>query len=271
MSGAPGRLVLLGHPVGHSLSPAMQNAALRAAGIPLRYELMDIAPRRLEDAVLQLRRERAAGNVTIPHKEAMVALCDRLTGPAIATGAVNTFWTAVDGALVGDNTDVDGFDASARALVGRTAGRDVLLLGAGGGAAAVLVALKRWGVARISVYARTEPRARALIARTGAVATVIDDPTPVLPDITLLINATPIGLRDDPLPADPAALRRDCAVFDLVYRAGETALVRAARARGLSTADGLGMLVEQGALAFERWFGVAPDRDAMWSALPERR
>ena len=113
MNPLPERLVLLGHPLGHSLSPALQNAALRAAGIPLTYEPVDVPRSVLDDTLADLRRKRAAGNVTIPHKEAVRAACDRLTDTARAVGAVNTFWTAVDGALVGDNTDVGGFAAYA--------------------------------------------------------------------------------------------------------------------------------------------------------------
>jgi hypothetical protein len=111
----PGRLVLLGHPVRHSLSPRFQNAALRAAGIPLAYEALDVHPDALGNVLIQLRSENAAGNVTVPHKAAVAAACDRQTGTAIRTGAVNTFWC--DGTrLVGDNTDVAGFRAPPSAL-----------------------------------------------------------------------------------------------------------------------------------------------------------
>ena len=118
MNERPERLVLLGHPLGHSLSPVFQNAALRAAGIPLVYELLDIPRSVLDETLGTLRRKRAAGNVTTPHKEAVGAACDRRSDTATAVGAVNTFWTAVDGALVGDNTDVGGFEAAIRELIG---------------------------------------------------------------------------------------------------------------------------------------------------------
>ena len=272
MTAHPGRLVLLGHPLGHTLSPGMQNAALRAAGIPLTYEALDVPRRALDDTVEALRRARGAGNVTIPFKQLMAERCDRLSRTAQRTGAVNTFWTAVDGALVGDNTDVDGFQAAAESLLGETP-RDqrVLVLGAGGAAAAVLLAVKGWEGRRVQVYARTMERARALVARIGIDAEVIADPHAAARDATLVVNATPVGMRDDALPLDPEMLGRESAVLDLVYRAGETAWVRAARARGCRAADGLRMLVEQGAAAFERWFGVPADREAMWKALPERR
>lgn len=272
MTAQPGRLVLLGHPLGHTLSPAMQNAALRAAGIPLTYEALDVPRRALDDTVAALRRARGAGNVTIPFKQLMAERCDRLTRTAQSTGAVNTFWTAIDGALVGDNTDVDGFQAAAEALLGeKPRGQRVLVLGAGGAAAAVLLALKGWEGQRVQVYARTMERARALAARIGVDAEVVADPASSAREATLVVNATPVGMRDDGMPLDPKLLGPDAAVLDLVYRAGETAWVRAARARGCRAADGLRMLVEQGAAAFERWFGVPADREAMWNALPERR
>lgn len=272
MTALPGRLVLLGHPLGHTLSPAMQNAALRAARIPLTYEALDVPRRALDDTVAALRRARGAGNVTVPFKQLMAERCDRLTRTAQRTGAVNTFWTAIDGAMVGDNTDVEGFDVAAESLLGaRPRGQRVLVLGAGGAAAAVLLAMKGWEGSGVHVYARSMDRARDLIARIGLPAEPVADPRVAAPDATLVVNATPVGMRDDSMPLEPGLLRRETAVLDLVYRAGETAWVRAARARGCRAADGLTMLVEQGAAAFERWFGVAPDREAMWNALPERR
>ena len=263
----PGRLVLLGHPVAHSLSPRFQNAALRAAGIPLVYETRDVPPDALPDAVASLSAENAAGNVTIPHKEAFAACCARLSPLAARCAAVNTYWHE-EGALVGDNTDVGGVDAMALALLGpaRDSAR-VALLGAGGSAAAVLAAVERWGSARLRLYNRNVERARALASRFGAEVEVVTSVGQALDDATLVVNATPVGLHDDGMPVDVRQLPRGAAVLDLVYRAGETVWVRAARAAGHRATDGEGMLVEQGALSFERWFGIAPDRDAMWRAL----
>ena len=272
MTTRPGRLVLLGHPLGHTLSPRIQNAALSAAGIEVRYEAMDIPPSALEETVEQLRHARAAGNVTIPYKEAVRDACDRLTSAAAAVGAVNTFWVAVDGALVGDNTDVGGFDAAVRRLLG-AAPRDarVALLGAGGGAAAVLRAMEGWPGARVRMYARTQERAEHLLRRFKVPGEVVESAERAIDGATLLVNATPVGLRDDVLPVDVARLPRESAVLDLAYRLGETALVRAARATGHQAMDGLPMLIEQAALAFEAWFGVAPDRNVMWKAVGESR
>ena len=263
----PGRLVLLGHPVSHSLSPRFQNAALRAAGIPLVYETLDVAPDALAATLAELAAQHAAGNITIPHKEAVAALCTRRSPLAERCGAVNTYWHE-GGALVGDNTDVGGVDAIALALLGAArATARVALLGAGGSAAAVLAAVERWGAARVRLYNRGMERARALASRFGASVQVVESMDEALEGATLVVNATPIGLRDDALPVAIERIPAKAAVFDLVYRTGETRWVREAREAGHRGADGEGMLVEQGALSFERWFGIEPDRNAMWSAL----
>lgn len=262
----PGRLVLLGHPLGHSLSPRFHNAALEAAGIPLRYEALDVAPADLTRALHQLRGEHAAGNVTIPHKERVRRACEVVTPLAARVGAVNTFWTEGD-ALHGDNTDVGGFDAAVGRLLGeRPSSMTVGLLGAGGAAAAVVAAVERWPDSRVLVFNRTAERADALCARFGSVVQRIGD-SDALADAHIVVNATSVGLHDDSFPVELGDLRTETAVLDLVYRPGETAWVRAARARGHRALDGLPMLIEQGALAFERWFGRPPDREVMWRAV----
>ena len=268
MRRAPGRLVLVGHPVAHSLSPALQNAALRYAGLPITYEAIDVRPDALESAVQRLIAARAAGNVTIPHKEAMVRHCARLDVVAQRVNAVNTFRVADDGMLEGTNTDVGGFDALAREVGALRPGAHVAVLGAGGSAAAVLAALERWSGATVSLFNRTRARAASLEARfsiVNAVATTADD---AVRDATVVVNATSLGLGDDdPLPVAIESLRPEAAVLDLVYRPRETAWVRAARARKHAAVDGLRMLLEQGALAFEWWFGIAAPRDVMRAAL----
>jgi shikimate dehydrogenase len=265
----PGRLVLLGHPVAHSLSPAMQNAALRSAGIPLTYEAMDVTPANLATVAGLLRDAGAAGNVTVPHKEAFAALCNSRTPVADRVGAANTFWTD-ESALVGDNTDVGGFDAAVRRHFGLPHDHGtVLVLGAGGSAAAVLAAVERWDGARVRILARSSARANALAARFARIATVSEHAADAASGVSLVVNATPVGLNGNELPIDPSLLPPETDVLDLTYRRGETPWVHACRARGLRAADGLAMLVEQGALAFERWFGAIPDREAMWKAARE--
>lgn len=262
---APTSLVLLGHPVAHSLSPRMHTAALRAAGIEARYEARDVAPQALTGVVAALRAERGAGNVTLPHKQAVAAQCDRLTDAARAAGAVNTFW--MDGTtLVGDNTDIAGFDAAARAVLGGRQPRRVTLLGAGGAAAAVAIAAHGWAGTELVLWTRRPAAGAAFVQRFGHVraATTLRE---AAADGDLVVNATPVGLHDEALPLPLDALAPGAAVLDLVYRPGETALVRAARAAGHAASDGMAMLVEQGAAAFARWFGIEPDRGVMWRAL----
>ena len=262
----PGRLVLLGHPVAHSLSPRFQAAALRAAGIALEYEAMDVLPAELARVAALLREAGAAGNVTVPHKEAFAACCNRLSPVAERVGAVNTFWTE-EGDLVGDNTDVGGFDTAVRNTVGvPTAPFTVAVLGAGGAASAVLAAVERWEGATAKVWARTMARAERLVGRYGRMARTEWSVQGALAGAALVVNTTPIGIDGPAMPVDPALIESSARVFDAAYRRGETPWVLACRARGLPTSDGLPMLVEQGALAFERWFGTAPDRAAMLEA-----
>jgi shikimate dehydrogenase len=215
----PGRLVLLGHPVAHSLSPAFQNAALRHAGLPLSYEALDVAPAAFADVLRGIGAQRGAGNVTIPHKESAARCCDRLTPLAERAGAVNTFWTEADGSLVGDNTDVGGADALARHVHGRTpANLRIALLGAGGSAAAILSAAERWPGCYVAVWGRTHDRARALASRFEGVAHAVATLDEAVRDADLVVNATPVGLHGDDVPVEPRAWRTGAAVRDLVAR-----------------------------------------------------
>jgi shikimate dehydrogenase len=259
--------VLIGHPVAHSLSPLLQNAALERAGLALRYETWDVEPSALRGALATLVAERAAGNVTIPHKAAVFAACARRTALAERVGAVNVFW--VDGAaLIGDNTDVGGFDRLVRRVIGDASWpARAAVLGAGGWAAAVLAAIAGWGTTTAAIWGRTPATAEALAARFAGTAVAVTSPDAAVADADLVINTTPIGLDDVGLPMPVDRLPPGAVVVDLVYRRGETAWVRAARRAGHRAADGLTMLVEQGALAFERWFGTPPDRRAMWAAV----
>jgi shikimate dehydrogenase len=234
--------------------------------LPVRYELLDVEPIALDATLDQLIAQDVWGNVTIPHKEHVAARCGRMTALAERAGAVNTFWIE-NGALTGDNTDVGGF----RALLASTApdldrAKPVAVLGAGGSAAAILTALEQDGFGDVRVYGRTEARAAALCERFPA-ARVERDAEASVRGALLVINATPSGLDDSSMPIDAATLEASAVVLDLVVGRNETPLVRAARARGHRAADGLTMLIEQGALAFEQWFGIAPDRDVMRQAV----
>jgi shikimate dehydrogenase len=263
----PGRLVLLGRPVTHSLSPIFQNAALKAAGIPLEYTAIDVGADDLPRTLAQLRDVNAAGNATIPHKAAVYTKCSVATPLAERVGAVNTFWFE-HGELHGDNTDVGGFDSAARALLGgEPVAARVVLLGAGGAAAAVLAGIAGWSNAEAAIVSRTPERARELARRFPDVARAETKMDRALKTATLIVNATPIGQHDDDHPLDLDLVPKTAAVLDLVYRRGGTEWVKAARQRGLRAADGLPMLLEQGALAFQRWFGMEPDREAMRLSL----
>jgi shikimate dehydrogenase len=267
MSDLPGRLVLLGHPVSHSLSPVFQNAALTEARIDVRYEALDTPARLLHVTLDDAKAGRWAGNVTVPHKEAVFARCKQVTPIARRVGAVNTFRAGPDG-IVGHNTDVVGFTVAVRSLLERDpTGAIFGIVGAGGSAAAVLAAIESLPGCRALVFNRSRDRRDALVERFSSIARGSDaDELAATADV--LVNATSLGIVDtDELPIDPALLKPDAAVLDLVYSANKTRLVREATARGLRADDGLAMLVEQGAAAFEWWFGVAPNRDVMWRSL----
>lgn len=268
----PTRLILLGDPVAHSLSPTFQNAALRSANVPLVYEALKATSEELPRIARELRAQGAAGNITIPHKEAFALLCDVRTPLAEQVGAVNTFWCE-DNMLVGDNTDVHGVMASIDRLVaGDLPPNSVCaVIGAGGSAAATIAALVARGVERIHVWGRTPARVTQLQHRFGKAVLPMHDVNAAVENAALVINCTPVGLHDDSEPVAVETLPAGCAVLDLVYKSGETAWVRSARSRGHRAMDGLYMLVEQGAAAYERWFGVAPNRDAMWQGLGEYR
>jgi shikimate dehydrogenase len=261
------RLVgLLGNPVSHSLSPRMQNAAFAARGLDWAYVPLPVEPEDLEAAVLGLAALGFAGaNVTIPHKTAIVSFCDELDGVAERSGSVNTL-VVRDARVLGSSTDgLAVTDAVA------AEGARVLVVGAGGAAIAVAVALLDAGAAGVTVAARDTDRAHALAARLLALfpeheVAAADAWPPEAAGATLIVNATP--LRDE-LPVEPRAGQ---AVVDLAYRPGgePTALVEAARNAGCDpVVDGREVLVRQGAASFERWTGVTAPVDAMRFAISE--
>lgn len=263
----PGRLVLLGSPVTHSLSPRFQNAALVAAGIPLQYQALDVAPADLPEILTGLRAVHGAGNVTLPHKLAVASLCDVMTPDATRTRAVNAFRMRA-GRLEGHNTDVGGFNAACDRLGVHRAGAVIWLVGAGGAARAVCAATAAWPDARVFLTSR-RPGATAEVE--AEFAHVVAGPPQS--GCELVVNATPIGIQGDtdvdPVPV--ARIPRDARVMDLVYGLGETAWVRRCRTSGLHAMDGLEMLLHQGALAFQYWFDQPADVEVMRQALQEPR
>lgn len=262
------RLVLIGHPVSQSLSPAMHNAALEAAGMDLRYEALDVAPENLDATLAELAKVPCGGNFTMPHKKAAMHSMRVISDVAQHVGAINTFWGDGYGALDGDNTDVAGFGGAARDLLGEIPeGIRVAILGAGGAAAAALTAIDEWPGATASVHARDLARAMSMRMRHSAVVRACSMRDPCLREANLVVNATPVGMAGNEMPIELDGLRPDAFILDLVYSPSETALVRETRARGHKSADGLRMLLHQGVAAFELWFHQKPDAGVMWSAL----
>ncbi len=273
------RVVLIGHPVAHSLSGAMHQAAFDALGIDATYELWDRTPIELADAVAELRAEEFLGaNITIPHKERVVPLVDRLTEEAHATGAVNTI-TREGKRLVGHNTDVPGFKVALDRLVGKQKmPRQAIVLGAGGGARAVVYGLITDGFQRVVIFNRHLHRAEALVRHFGRSAahmelrampwheSVIEAE---LSKTKVLVNATSIGLHGDESPIAGELIPPDLLVLDLIYR--RTKLLRDAEAAGCQAMDGETMLLHQGAAAFALWTGQPAPLELMQRQLAEAR
>ncbi len=279
MINAETRLVgLMGWPVAHSVSPAMHNAAFAALGLNWAYVPLPVPPARVEDAVRGLRGLGFAGaNVTVPHKQAVIKHLDELSPEAKAIGAVNTI-VVREGQLVGYNTDAEGFMRALREAGYDPEGRRAVVLGAGGAARAVVYALAHAG-ARVVVLNRTPGRAQRLVRTlkphlppevpVAAAALTAADLSPHLAKGHLLVNATSVGMAPhvlrSPLPGG-TTIPKGLTVCDLVYNPAETTLLRQAREVGAAVISGLGMLVHQGALAFELWTGVQPPVDVMRQA-----
>ena len=247
------RLAVIGHPVAHSRSPAMQNAALAALGLgeEWRYEAIDVAPEGFERRVRAMAGEGFAGaNVTVPHKGAALALADTLSETAREVGAANTL-SFEAGEIRADNTDAQGL---LDALSTKPAGKRALVLGAGGAARAAVWALLREG-AEVDVWNRTALRAEHLCEELGGKPVEALD----LRNYELIINSTSVGLHgEDPfaaLPFEPGHLEERHTVVDLVYGGGPSQLLTVALAVGAAVVDGLEILVRQGALSLEIWTG----------------
>jgi shikimate dehydrogenase len=279
-------IILLGDPVAHSRSPQMQNAALAHLGVAARYEAVHTPAEELAARVAALREPAYLGaNVTLPHKQAVIPLLDRLEDEAAQIGAVNTIYKGPAGELVGANTDAPGLIADLAAGGFTAAGRSAVILGASGAARAAAFALANVGARAIVVANRTPERAEELLADllvaitdeqglTAAgepppalVALALDDPdlAEAVAGCELLINATALGWREDETPLPDPPVGPQTMVYDTVYR--RTRLLAEAAARGAATRDGLGMLLHQGALALTRWTGREAPVAVMEAAL----
>lgn len=256
---------IIGSPVGHSLSPAMQNAAIDELGIEYVYVPFPVEPDFLGQAVEGLRRLGVWGfNVTIPHKSTIIPFLDRISPEAELCGAVNTVCREGD-FLVGYNTDGAGFLASVREDLAHDPRGSSLLLGAGGAARGAIVALAGAGALRIVIANRTRERGAALVERFQAVFPAVQFITSSLTaeelgehlrEADLLVNTTSVGMNGTSFDSLPLSeLRSTGKVYDMVYVPAETPLLIAAKARGLACANGLGMLAAQGAAAFSLWTG----------------
>jgi shikimate dehydrogenase len=275
------RLGVLGWPVAHSRSPAIHNAALHALGMSeWRYQLLPVPPALFADTVRALGGAGFHGaNVTIPHKQAALAIATQASETALQIGAANTLTFHPDGEIAAENTDAPGLIA---ALPVSPRGLRALVLGAGGSARAAVWALRSEGASEVLVWNRTAARASALARELGARAVVRPEPADVL------VNCTSVGLLEEaptetalvaglqPSATALAALNQLALSFDqvaeyryvldMVYRAGSTPLLSAARAHGAVTVDGLELLVAQAALSFELWTGKQPPLEAMLEA-----
>jgi len=255
---------VMGWPVDHSLSPRLHGYWLSEYGIDGAYVPFPVTPDRLADALRALPALGIAGvNLTVPHKVAACELVDRLDPDAARIGAINTVVVSSDGTLEGRNTDTYGFLTAIRETVpGWTPGAaPCVVIGAGGAARAVCVALQQAGAAEIRLVNRTAARARELTATLGTPAASVawDDRHAALDGAGLLVNATSLGMSGQPaLELDLARLPENAVVDDIVYVPLETPLLAAARARGNRIVDGLGMLLHQARPGFAAWFGRDP-------------
>ena len=272
-------LAVLGAPVAHSLSPMIQNAALRAAGLDYVYTALPVRRDALASAVCGLRDAGAAGfNVTIPYKTEIIELMDVLSEDAQRIRAVNTVVVQDDGTLIGHNTDAAGFlvGLADRGIV--PAGKQAVILGAGGAARAVLWGLLRSGVSSVCIGVRNRAKGDVLceeFAADGDVRSAVFNTSDFLRCIgsaDIVVQTTPLGMTphtDGMPPVDIAAIKPSAVVYDLIYTPAETRFLREAAARGHTTVNGEMMLAAQGAEAFFLWTGVRPDIALMRRVLRE--
>jgi shikimate dehydrogenase len=267
---------VIGAPVRHSLSPLLHNAAFDALGLNWVSLAFEVAPGRAAGALEGMRALEVAGlSVTMPHKADVAALVDQRSEVAERLGAVNCVVNR-DGVLWGTNTDGEGFlRALERAAGFEPAGRRCLVVGAGGAARAVVLALAGAGAGEVAVLNRTPGRAAGVAALAGAAGRVVEgaegDVAEVAAQADLVVNATPVGMAgvgpgDEPPLVAPSLLHHGQVVVDLVYAPRPTPWLAAAAGSGAQTVDGLGMLVHQAAAQLELWTGVVPPVEAMWAA-----
>lgn len=272
------KIALIGHPVAHSLSPAFQQAALDALGVDARYEAWDLLPEELPMAAERLRSAELLGaNVTVPHKQAMLRFVDRPDALVERVGALNTI-VRREGQLHATNTDVSGVLRALEAAGADPRGMRVVILGAGGAARAVVVAMRVAEAASVVVANRTRERAEGLVAVGGAALPVttcgLDEEDAELEaamsTADLVINSTSLGMTHGPderaTPVSARMFHPGQVAFDLVYVPERTPFLEAAEGAGARAVGGLAMLVHQGAESFRLWTGYEPPIDVMFEA-----
>jgi shikimate dehydrogenase len=270
---------LIGYPLGHSLSPQIHTAALKACSLEGNYSLFPVHPddrQSLKDLLLRVRSGELQGlNVTIPHKQNVMQFLDELTPTARSIGAVNTISLRAD-KLIGDNTDAPGFLEDLKRFLAKSAivnRKSAIVLGSGGAARAVVYALLQDGW-EVTIAALLIDQARELAdsyKNSRLAITNIDLSNIAFSNVSLIVNTTPVGMAPD-IDSSPWPINvplPQAAVYDIVYNPRETKLVREACSQGLSAATGLGMLVAQAALAFEVWTGHKPPREVLLDAVDQ--
>lgn len=267
---------VIGFPVAHSKSPFIHRCFAEQRGLALQYERVEVAPGTLPEALSALHAAGCRGvNVTLPHKETAALLADTPMPRVLRTGAANTLWWDEAGRLQADNTDGRGLCRDLGHWGVELRGARILMLGAGGAAVGVMPDLMEAGPAAIQVWNRTAERAAALCARFQGGATevgTLEDGESVHGPFDLIINATAAGVEGKAPPIPAHALGSSTACYDMFYGAGPTPFVDACRRAGASRCrDGLGMLVEQAAVSFERWHGWSPETGPVLAALRPSR
>ncbi|MGB8001387.1 MAG: shikimate dehydrogenase [Anaerobacillus sp.] len=262
---------LIGHPVGHSMSPIMHNREFRELGFSHHYQAFDLSAEQLEDGVEAMKMLDIQGfNVTIPHKVAIMPLLDEVEQEAIDIGAVNTVYKR-GSKYIGTNTDGKGYSMSLLSLLGEKSlqAKNILVIGAGGAARAVAVSISRSGVSSLVIANRTLEKAEGLsevcnkYAQTSAIT--LREAETTLGTFEIVINTTSIGMIPylDHMPISLDSLKEGTVLSDLIYNPLETEWLKSGKQKGAVTDNGISMFVEQGALAFERWTSVSPDRNRM--------
>lgn len=271
------RYAIIGHPVSHSDSPRLHHAAFAAANLDCRYEPIDIDPTELREGIASLKASGIAGfNVTIPHKEAILPLLDRVDDTVRAVGAANTV-VHRDGILTGHNTDIHGFRALIAPFETAVNGGAVGVLGAGGASRAVLhVLTTSFTARRIVVLNRTTERAEQIAAAFSSPGVPVvpeslfqDDLQGLVGDLDVIINTTSVGMKPytDASPLEDVKFRKNQIVVDLIYTPAETVLLRGAREAGATVAGGLEMFLQQAAESFRLWTGKELDMRKVWEGM----